>query len=181
MGLVPRLFLIAHASTDAQRSARFPTDEPVSERGRRELARAEPPVVDRTLTAPELRAVATTVALGWSAVPTPALRDLGYGTWAGSEMDAVPGPELATWLTDPGAAPHGGESIAGLVARVDGWLRTLDGSSERVGAVTHPAVIRAATVCALGAPASAFWRIDVPPLSVTRLNGRDGRWTLRLG
>ncbi|OOL28057.1 histidine phosphatase, partial [Rhodococcus rhodochrous] len=51
----------------------------------------------------------------------------------------------------------------------------------RVVAVTHPAVIRAATVHAFGAPAAGFWRIDVRPLAQVRLHGRGGRWSLRLG
>jgi broad specificity phosphatase PhoE len=46
-------------------------------------------------------------------------------------------------------------------------------------AITHPAVVRAAIVHALGAPPAAFWRIDVAPLSRTDLSGRDGRWNLR--
>jgi hypothetical protein len=36
-------------------------------------------------------------------------------------------------------------------------------------------------VGALGLPLSVFWRLDVPPLTVTELSGRAGRWNLRLG
>ncbi|OOL28156.1 histidine phosphatase, partial [Rhodococcus rhodochrous] len=42
-----RLVLLAHASTEAQRAVRFPADEPLSQRGRRELERAVAPVADR--------------------------------------------------------------------------------------------------------------------------------------
>ena len=45
-------------------------------------------------------------------------------------------------------------------------------------AVTHASVVRAAIVHALGADPYAFWRIDVAPLSLARLSGRDGRWNL---
>ncbi|MFC7642844.1 hypothetical protein ACFQX6_19370 [Streptosporangium lutulentum] len=41
-----------------------------------------------------------------------------------------------------------------------------------------PPVIRAAVVHALGAPAAAFWRIDVAPLARVALTGRGGRWQL---
>lgn len=43
---VVRLTLLAHASTEAQRAARFPADEPLSQRGRRELGRAVAPVAE---------------------------------------------------------------------------------------------------------------------------------------
>jgi broad specificity phosphatase PhoE len=44
--------------------------------------------------------------------------------------------------------------------------------------ITHAAVIRAATVHAIEATPQSFWRIDVAPLSCTRLSGNDGRWNL---
>jgi len=175
-----RLFLIAHASTHALEQARFPTDEPISERGRRELARATAPVVDRWLCAPEGRTVATARALGGAVRVETALRDLDYGIWAGSSMNEVPEAELAGWLSDPTVSPPDGEAITELLVRVGGWLTALPATPERIAVVTHPAVIRAVTVCALQAPASAFWRIDVRPLSITRFHGRPGRWTMRL-
>ncbi|MGV9743764.1 histidine phosphatase family protein [Rhodococcus zopfii] len=180
MSLVLRLLLFAHASTDALAVARFPSDDPLSDRGRRELRRVHPPVVDHALTAPERRAVETAAALGARAEPDAALREVDYGNWTGRSMSEVPEADLAAWLTDPHAAPHGGESIAALLDRTRCWLDTMADRSGRWLAVTHPSVVRAATVCALGAPASAFWRVDVRPVSVTRLHARDGRWTLRL-
>ena len=44
--------------------------------------------------------------------------------------------------------------------------------------VTHPAVIRAAIVCAIEATPQSFRRIDIVPLSVTRVSSADGRWNL---
>lgn len=180
MSAVLRLQLLTHASTDAQTVARFPTDEPLCVRGRRELARATPPVVDVALTAPERRAVDTAAALGLHAEADPALRDLDYGAWAGLSMAAVPPADLTAWLTDPHAAPHGGESIVALLDRTRCWLDSMAAGSGRWLAVTHPSVVRAAVVCAVGAPASAFWRIDVRPATITRLHARGGTWTLRL-
>lgn len=180
MSFVLRLHLFAHASTDALTAARFPADEPLSERGLRELARVSPPVVDHALTAPQRRTVDTAATLGMHAEPDAALRELDYGAWTGLPTSAVPEADLAMWLTDPHAAPHGGESIAELIDRIRSWLDAMAVRSGRWLAVTHPSVVRAATVCALEAPASAFWRVDVRPVSVTRLHARDGRWTLRL-
>ncbi len=81
-------------------------------------------------------------------------------------------------MADPAAAPHGGESLLALLARVavrmDAWAT----AGGRVAAVTHPAWVRAAAVTALGAEAASFWRIEAPPLVMARF-GHDGRrWTL---
>jgi broad specificity phosphatase PhoE len=81
-------------------------------------------------------------------------------------------------MTDPDAAPHGGESLSALLARVRAWLEgqaTLDGTAI---AITHGGVISAAVVIALDAPPSAIWRVDVAPLSITELHAHDGRWTV---
>ena len=87
---------------------------------------------------------------------------------------------------DPAAAPHGGESLLDLLARIGGWLDHLQAGTRRqtgtrcvIIAVTHPAVIRAAIVHALDATPSAFWRIHAPPLTRVRLSGHAGRWNLR--
>jgi broad specificity phosphatase PhoE len=45
-------------------------------------------------------------------------------------------------------------------------------------AITHASIIRAAIVFALGSGPLAFWRIDVAPLSIARLSGREGRWNI---
>jgi hypothetical protein len=46
-------------------------------------------------------------------------------------------------------------------------------------AVTHPAVIRAAILTALGAPPACFSRIDVEPLGLAEFRGDGRRWMLR--
>ena len=81
-------------------------------------------------------------------------------------------------MTDPDAAPHGGESLTALLARVRAWLEeqaALDGTAI---AITHGGVVKAAVVAALDAPPSAFWRVDVSPLAITELHAHDGRWTV---
>ena len=81
-------------------------------------------------------------------------------------------------MTDPHAAPHGGESLAALLGRVAGWLDAQAACHGRGIAVTHAGVVKAAVVHALGAPAAAFWRVDVTPLALTELHAHDGRWTV---
>lgn len=85
-------------------------------------------------------------------------------------LDAVP--------TDALGDRYDGEPVGALHARVAAWLA---GQQPAVGtrtAVTHPDVVRAAVVLALGAPAASTSLIDVPPLAVTELTPRDGRWRL---
>jgi broad specificity phosphatase PhoE len=162
--------------TDAVSAGRFPADEPLSDIGRRQ---ALPLSIDaRALAGPELRTRQTADLLNLRACVVPELADLDCGRWRGRELHDIPPVELQTWLTDPAQAPHGGESIVELVARVAGWLKRMDGG--RTVAVTHPAVIRAAVLVALDAPPKSFWRIDVAPVSHTVLHSRGGAWTLRL-
>ena len=177
------LFLLCHAATQATRQAAFPLDEPAEERDlapAAALTRCLPSVV-RVLASPATCARQTTAALGLTAVQEHALRDCDWGRWRGRTLDEVVAAEpeaAALWLADPDAAPHGGESVAMLIRRVGSWMDA-NSLSGRILAVTHPAVVRAAVVHALGAPAPGFWRVDVPPLSVVELTRNAGRWTLR--
>ena len=170
--------LVSHAATEAIRLSRFPDDESLNEVGRRDCAKFLPLMADRVLCGPERRTVETAEALSADAKPDEGLRDLDIGRWRGSTLDEIAPLELDAWLTDPTAAPHGGESIVDLVTRVREWQDYLTIGRDSVLAVTHPAVIRAMIMIALDAPPQAFWRIDIPPLGETRLHHRVS-WTLR--
>jgi len=181
--LTTRLTLISHAATFAQRRAAFPSDEPLDEQEISKIAALGwiSPRSQRIVAAPELRTQQTAQALGISSTIAEDLRDCDYGNWRGREIGDLQNddPEgLAVWLTDPAAAPHGGESLESLMERVTRWVdEQID--AGHVIAVTHPAIIRCAVVHALQAPVQAFWRVDIAPLSMTdiRFNGRA--WTLR--
>jgi len=178
-----RLDLIAHGSTAATRAARFPDDESLeaSAVGALEGLRGRLSPYGHVMIAPSRAAHETAEALGLDAAIETALRDCDYGRWRGLSAKAVAEREpdgFATWLGDPGAAPHGGESFSKLIERVRAWLAqslTHDGATL---AVTHASVVRAAMASALGAPPSSVFRIDVAPLSLARLSGREGRWNL---
>lgn len=183
-----RLHLICHAPGAANRAQIFGADEPLDEFGLKKLARVAAPSVSaaRIFCSPALQAVQTASALGFDALPEPLLRDCDYGSWAGLSLDDVYAQHpdhIAQWLQDAAAAPHGGESIVDLISRAGGWLDSLQSSETQdskrdIIAITHASVIRAAIVSVLGAPASAFWRIDIAPLSLTRLSGHQMRWNL---
>lgn len=175
------MLLLCHAATTATRAAAFPADEPLDARGRAEAAKlaGRLPKARFILTSPARRAVDTVAATGLAAREHPALRDCDYGRWAGASLDDIAAAEpeaVALWLSDPHAAPHGGESIGALIERVAMWM---DGEvpQGRTLAITHAAVIRAAVIHALGAPANAFWRIDAAPLSLIELRRNERRWS----
>src|SRR5271163_4289536 len=118
--MTTRLELICHASTAAVRTSAFPADEPLDIRGRQKLAGLphRTHFADRYLTSPALRAVQTAEALKLAATFEPMLRDCDYGRWAGHTLDEIQAREpeaVAKWLRDPGAAPHGGESVLALI------------------------------------------------------------------
>ncbi|CAM3718746.1 histidine phosphatase family protein [Kibdelosporangium persicum] len=169
-----RVVLVSHAATRATRAAAFPGDEPVERPD--DIVPVEFGRFTRFHTGPESRCRQTAAAFGWPATVDDALADLDFGDWRGRALDEVTD---FSWLADPDAAPHGGESVRDVLDRVGEWLKGLRGTGERVAAVTHPAVVRAAVVHVLNAPAQSFWRIDVTPLSVTRLSNSGPNWTLR--
>jgi broad specificity phosphatase PhoE len=186
--MTTHLILISHAPTSATVAAAFPSDEPL-----------EPPIAalpdlsaeiekagpfDHALLGPERRVVETAAALGLAdrGVVDPGLRECSYGRWTGRRLRDVGAEEpaaVADWLKNPAASPHGGESITELIERVGTWLDERGRVGGRVVAVTHPAVVRAAVVCALQAAPDTFWRVDVGPLAWLDIRGGMGRWNLR--
>jgi broad specificity phosphatase PhoE len=181
--MTARLDLLAHGASEATRAARFPDDEPLetSAVGALQAMRGRLRFYARVLTAPAPAARETATALGLDAEVEIALRDCDYGRWRGlaSKVVAEREPDaFATWLGDPHAAPHGGESVAALIERVGDWLAQSLAREGATLAVTHASIVRAAIVNALGAGPSAFARIDVAPLSLARLSGHGQRWNL---
>jgi len=178
-----RLALICHAPTLATRTASFPNDESLDGPGFAK-ARAVPRhfgEAARCWTSPALAARQTADALGLSAEIAPELRECDYGAWAGRSLDAVQcddPAEAARWLSEPAAAPHGGESLLRVMQRSAAWLDARSESSGKALAVTHVSVVRSAIIRVLDASPHAFWRIDLSPLSVTWLRCSQRQWTL---
>jgi broad specificity phosphatase PhoE len=181
--MTARLILICHASTDAVRKAAFPADEPLDRHGQTRAAALakQLPTAEHYWTSPELRARQTTEALQLKAIALSMLRDCDYGDWRGSSFDEVVARDpdaVSRWLSDPAAAPHGGESLLDLMQRVAAWLEGENAVNGQTIVVTHATIIRAAVIHAIDATPQSFWRIDIAPLSMTRLSGTNGRWNL---
>lgn len=180
-----RLTLICHGATAATRASAFPLNEPIEDGVVDQAKRLGSSLRrwDRAVTSPALGARQTAEALSVNAVMHPALRDCDYGNWSGRKLADVQSEypaEVAAWLSNPGAAPHGGESLVALMLRVSGWMAARLHDNGHTIAVTHASVIRAAVVDVLGAPHESFWQIDVEPLSLVDLRSDKRHWALRL-
>lgn len=134
------------------------------------LARAG---VERAISSPAQRCVATAAALGWAAPSDARLWEQDFGAWEGVAFADLPdlGP-----LEAPALAAHrppGGESFADLCGRVAPALNGIAAGGGCVAVFAHAGVVRAALALALGAvpPALAF---EVAPLSLTELRALPG-------
>ncbi|HEU5470549.1 MAG TPA: histidine phosphatase family protein [Actinophytocola sp.] len=175
--MTTRLVLVCHGPTTATRRAAFPDDESIEGAPARLRIR-----VDLAFTGPAVCCRQTAAALGLAPRLEARLRECDYGRWRGrtlAELSDTEPDAVREWLTDPTATPHGGESTMDVLARVGGWLDELPSGRQRIAAVTHPSVIRAAIVHAIRATPESFWRIDIAPLSHTVLSGGSATWTLR--
>jgi broad specificity phosphatase PhoE len=188
---VNRLLLVRHGATPATEAGRFGRDEPLTDAARADavLLGGSLPSADRVVCSPRQRCRQTAAAAGFpEPTITEALSECSFGRWeiqTYAEISANEPDALARWLGDPTAAPHGGESLVELLARVDGWLRTLsdgaeagNGSDTTMLAFTHSGTIKAAVLAALGAPLELFWKLSIAQLSITELRRYDGRWVL---
>ena len=181
--MTARFTLIACGATSATRTAAFPLDEPLEDKAAAQASAMAGWIgeADRVWCGPSAAARQTAAALGLTAEVEPRLGDLDVGRWAGKGPEELMSAEpsaLTTWLTDPAATPHGGESLVDLVTRIGAWLEEQAPRTGRGLVICHGACISAAVIHVLRAPADAFWRIDMPPLSLTRLSARDGKWRL---
>ena len=177
------LLLVRHAPTSATRASAFPADEALDERGRAQAAGLATRLPRRAaiITSPARRCRETAEAAGLDAEVDDQLAECDFGTWSGRSLAEVNDDEpdgVRTWMLDPGAAPHGGDSLETFCARIARWLDAQAEQDGRVVAITHGEVIKAAVVHALGAPLLSFWRIDASPLAFTELHAHGGRWTV---
>lgn len=180
-----RLLLVRHAPTAAVRAAAFGSDEPLDARGAAAAERLRgrlPSRIDEVLVSPARRARETAERAGLAiGGEDAALAECDFGAWAGRTLEDVAGADPAAvgaWMTEADAAPHGGESLTELLARVRDWLARQAAHDRTAVAITHAGVVKAALVDVLEAPSAAFWRIDVAPLAITELHAHDGCWTI---
>lgn len=177
------LRLLCRAATRADKQGRFAVaDEPSGELNAHPDIRLH--AHEQLMCAPEPRAYAIAQRL-WpshSVRQVAALAECEMGCWAGRALKDLPAAALADWLSNPEAAPHGGESLLELKDRVGQWMDGLihapEGSS-RLLAVTHASVIRAAIGHALDCPSHVTGRMDIEPLALVTLTYHR-QWKVRI-
>jgi broad specificity phosphatase PhoE len=179
-----RLLLIRHGATAAVRGAAFADGEPLEAAAREragELA-GNLPARAVAVSGPEPACRETAAALGVNAALVTALAGCDVGSWRGRTLDRLQADDpagLIAWMSEPDAAPHGGESLTAFARRVSEWMRDAAAGDGFLVAIVDAGVVKAAVCHALDVPVSAFWRVDVAPLNVSELRARDGRWTVR--
>jgi broad specificity phosphatase PhoE len=179
-----RITLVCHATTQALRAVTFGGGDSLDEVGKAKAARLAGSLgrVDHCWSSPALRARETAAAMGLTALVDERLRECDYGRWTGLRFQQLLFKEplkLVSWIKDPSSAPHGGETIPQVMARVADWIAERGRDPGHTVAVTHASVIRAAIVHVIEAQLPSFWRIDVVPLSQTDLRTNGRRWVLR--
>ncbi|WP_037076329.1 histidine phosphatase family protein [Rhizobium mesoamericanum] len=180
-----RLTWICHGSTAANREARFPQDEPLSEKAITATHAIAPRLrhADSVFASPTLRARQTADALGLQPEFCAALADCDFGRWSGrsfAEIQQAEPESLAAWMVRPEEAPHGGEAIATVCTRISAWMTGRLQAGGHIVAITHAAIIRAAIINTLQAPISSFWIVDIEPLAVVHMTSNGSRWSLRV-
>lgn len=153
------LILLRHLAPDGGRGICYGSTDlapgPGLAAGARRVA-AGLPRPSRIVTSPlgRCRALARLLAARFRVSVTiePAWREIDFGAWEGLAWERVPRAELDRWAADLlRARPHGGESVAMLLARVRHGLRRA-GPGALV--VTHAGAMRAALVTAGAGPAA---------------------------
>lgn len=197
-GVPTTLMLLRHGATALSVEKRFAgvrQDVPLSAAGEDQVRSAARQLrsvggIDVIVSSPLLRARATADAvsaqLGLAVNVDDDLRECDFGDWDGltfAEVHAKWPAELAAWLGSPSAAPPSGESFDAVGRRVrrarDRLLRAHPGETALV--VTHVSPIKELVRLALGAPASALFRMELATASLSIVQWyADGNAVLRV-
>lgn len=108
------------------------------------------------------------------------------GTWEGKTYWEIrdQDPKLwEQWSKDPiNFAPPEGESVKDFIARIDRAFKDILNNYEtgnKMIFTTHAGVIRGMIMNALNIPAENFFRIDVPPASISRIDWSESYTALK--
>jgi len=171
---------IRHAPVQGQESRYYGqldvAAEPVNPVVAASLARQLPPVAVWMAT-PLSRTRSTALALkpGVDPIEIPDLSEQNFGLWQGrGHNDVYAANRGLDWNHPAKIRPPEGESFADLTARVANAVERLTAhyAGHSIVAVAHAGTIRSAVGFALGLDPGTALRIDIAPLSLTRLTCR---------
>jgi len=186
LGTPTTTLLLRHGETEHTVGKLFSgsggADPALTPRGREQAAAAASALADRGITAvvssPMRRARETAdvfaSSLGLPVGEVNDLRECAFGEWEGRSFAEVRErwpDELLAWLASTSVAPPGGESFDAVERRVrlarDKLLaRHPEGA---VLAVSHVTPIKTLVRVSLGAPATALYRMELSPASLTEI------------
>ena len=150
------------------------------------IARELPPVAV-WLATPLSRGRATALAFKSevSPIPVPGFTEQNYGIWQGRSYNEVyAANRMLDWNEPSIIKPPQGESFMDVGARVAEAIERLSQhyAGHAIVCVAHASTIRVAIAYAMGIDAELALRIDIAPLSITRLSCRlkDGalQWSV---
>lgn len=105
------------------------------------------------------------------------LRELDFGDWEMRSWESLDRAALDAWAADPlGFAPPGGESVAGLRARVRSFLEGLSGD---VILVAHAGVMKLCAAELAGVPSDEWFGMRFHYGSVTLIENKALAWRNR--
>ena len=185
-----RLLLVRHGTTAWNREGRYQgqTNVPLDKTGvqqalalRSRLAREE----IGAIYASDLKRAwqtASAIAVPHALVirPEPRLREIDFGIWDGSTYHEIKqrSPEaLAAWEADPlNAAPHGGESLGQVTARVRAALDDIARvhRGQTVVVVAHGGSLQVLLCLVLGLVPNARWQFRLSAASLSELQLYEG-------
>ena len=186
-----RLLLVRHGTTKANQQKRFlgRLDLPLSEQGKDEVqalaARLKNEKISHVISSPLLRAhqTASVIAAAHNLTVTidERLVELDYGTWDGLTWEEVGMLDFVgrqAWLEDGVSyAPHGGETMTVVAARVDAalqeWRATINPEAGAVVAVFHGAALAAALCTLLETPLRGLWPYRTATASLSEVQWFD--------
>ena len=181
-----RLLLVRHGTTAWNQEGRYQgqSDLPLDETGLRQaltlknrLARQE---IGAIYASDLIRAWQTASAIAephsLAVRPEPRLREIDFGVWDGSTYAEIARrfPQaLAAWEADPlNTAPHGGESLGQVTARVRAALDDIRHlhPDQTVVIVAHGGSLHVLLCLTLGLKPNARWQFRVSPASLSELH-----------
>jgi broad specificity phosphatase PhoE len=130
---------------------------------------------------PEQACLETVAHLGGRAEPIPELRNCDFGEWTDKTLGLVAAEDpagLDSWLKDPHAAPHGGESLLEVIKRVGCVMDDYPWPDGRTVVVVTSLIARAMITYGLSANPEVIFNIDVGPLGSASFSRSFSTWRL---
>lgn len=193
-----RIFLVRHGETLANREFRYvgARNDALSERGEEQAkllgeALATFPIA-AVYSSPLQRAYHSALPIaashGLEVQIQDALIEGNFGTWEGLSraevLDRSPldNQLLRAWEADPTMSPPEGESFAALQIRVCALVEHLAVAhpGQSIVLVSHVGPIKTLLCTALGAPLTSIFNIFLDPATISLIDWRESRHTVRL-